>query len=51
MQNVDDRVLMRQGARELTKEELDSVTGAIQTATKCTFDPATGHKDGDHGEC
>jgi hypothetical protein len=47
----DSRVLMRQGARELTQEELDCVTGAVHTATKCTFDPATGHKDGDLGEC
>ena len=52
MENIDDiRVLLRQGARELTKEERESVIGAIQTATKCTFDPATGFKDGDHGEC
>lgn len=47
----DNRVLMRQGARELSQEELDSVAGARHTATKCTFDPATGHTDGDLGEC
>lgn len=53
MQNhYDSRVFMRQGARELSEEELSSVIGAArQTATKCTFDPATGHKDGDLGEC
>lgn len=53
MQSIDDsRVLMRLGARELGEEELSSVIGAAQhTATKCTFDPATGHKDGDLGEC
>jgi hypothetical protein len=48
----DNRVLARQGARELTEEETSSVAGAARmTATKCTFDPATGFKDGDTGEC
>lgn len=47
----DNRVLMRQGARELSQEELDSVVGARHTATKCTFDPITGNSDGDLGEC
>lgn len=49
--NINNRVLMRQGARELTEQELNEVAGGIHTATKCTFDPATGFKDGDHGEC
>ena len=52
MSNLErNRVMLRQGARELTQEELDSVMGAGHTATKCTFDPITQHTDGDTGEC
>ena len=53
MSNHDEsRVLARQGSRELTEEEADCVAGAAHmTTTKCTFDPATGFKDGDAGEC
>jgi hypothetical protein len=47
----ENRVVMRQGARELTEDELNSVVGAIHTKTKCTFDPATQNVDGDTGEC
>ncbi|MGH9571342.1 MAG: hypothetical protein ACRD4F_16985 [Candidatus Angelobacter sp.] len=50
--NLETRVIMRQGARELSEQELNTVAGATRhTTTKCTFDPATGHKDGDTGEC
>jgi hypothetical protein len=50
--NQETRVIMRQGARELSEQELNTVAGATRhTTTKCTFDPATGHKDGDTGEC
>ncbi len=49
---MNNRVLVRRGARELTEEEVTQVSGAGRmTATKCTFDPATGFKDGDTGEC
>lgn len=52
MQELENnRVLIRQGARELTQQELNSVLGALHTATKCTFDPLTRHTDGDTGEC
>jgi len=50
-QREENRVIMRQGARELTPDELSTVVGAIQTKTKCTFDPVTQHVDGDTGEC
>jgi hypothetical protein len=50
-QHEDNRVLMRQGARDLDRQELDCVAGARHTATKCTFDPVTGNTDGDLGEC
>lgn len=32
-----NRVLGRQGARELTPVEIDHVTGAVHTDTVCTF--------------
>src|ERR1700694_6239293 len=45
------RVLSRMGARLLTDEEMNCVTAALGTTTKCSFDPRTGHRDGDIGEC
>lgn len=45
------RVLSRMGARLLTDEEMNCVTAARGTTTKCSFDPRTGHRDGDIGEC
>jgi len=48
---IDNRVLGRRGARLLTGEELNSVSGAAGTTTKCSFDPRTGQHDGDIGEC
>ncbi len=45
------RVLSRRGARELTPEEIESVSGGIHTNTACTFDASTKQPDGDVGEC
>lgn len=50
MENQDNRVLNRQGARILTEEEVKVVSGAIVTATKCTIG-STGKVDGDPHEC
>jgi hypothetical protein len=50
-QQENNRVLMRQGARELSQEEVSSVVGAVNTKTKCTLDPIRGNTDGDLGEC
>lgn len=47
----NNRVLSRQGARDLTPGEVDHVTGGIHTLTKCSFDPITQKTDGDVGEC
>ena len=47
----ETRVLSRMGARLLTNEELNCVTAAKGTTTKCSFDPRTGQHDGDVGEC
>jgi hypothetical protein len=50
--NEQDRVLIRQGARELDREETGRVSGSLGTLTACTWDPDFG-KDGDAsiGEC
>ena len=50
--NDQDRVLIRQGARELNREETERVSGGVRTLTACTWDPDFGG-DGDHfiGEC
>jgi hypothetical protein len=46
--NDDSRVLSRLGARELSKEEVDSVTGALAFHTNvCTINLSTGARDGD----
>ena len=50
MENQDNRVLNRQGARILTEEEVKVVSGAIVTATKCTVG-INGKVDGDPHEC
>ncbi|HEV2991875.1 MAG TPA: hypothetical protein VG759_25790 [Candidatus Angelobacter sp.] len=48
----EQRVLSRLGARLLTEEELNGVSGANRaTTTKCSFNPSTGQHDGDIGEC
>ena len=51
--NEDERVLGRAGARELTPQETDHVTGGVHTETVCTFDYQTHSLDGDVklGEC
>ncbi len=46
-----NRVLARQGARDLEEHEIMQVAGGLQTATKCTLTLA-GATDGDaHSEC
>jgi hypothetical protein len=51
--NDNNRVLSRQGARTLSAQEIEQVTGGIHTLTACTFDPDLRSKDGDAsiGEC
>jgi hypothetical protein len=44
--NQDNRVLVRQGARELTPRETESIYGAGITLTICTL-PHTPAHDGD----
>lgn len=48
----ESRVLIRQGARELDREETERVSGGLRTLTACTWDPDFGG-DGDFfiGEC
>jgi len=48
-----NRVLIRRGARALSAEELEIVSGGIHTLTACTFDPELRGRDGDAaiGEC
>jgi hypothetical protein len=41
------RVLNRQGARELTQEEVERVPAGLGTKTKCTFAPGPGGRDGE----
>jgi hypothetical protein len=52
--NDQNRVLIRQGARELGAEEIERVSGGLPTDTVCTV-PSTvcPNKDGDAsiGEC
>lgn len=44
----ESRVLSRAGARELSKEEAESVQGGLFVHTNvCTFNPATAALDGD----
>jgi len=50
---TENRVLARQGARELTPSEIDHVTGGVRTTTVCTVPRPNGARDGDTflGEC
>ena len=49
--NHQNRVLARQGARDLDEHEIMQVAGGLRTATKCTLTFA-GASDGDaHSEC
>jgi hypothetical protein len=52
--NDRNRVLARRGARSLSEEEIQSVSGGIHTETACTIPTAAcPNKDGDAsiGEC
>ena len=51
--NDNNRVLSRLGARTLSAEEIQLVSGGFTTLTACTFDPELRSKDGDAsiGEC
>jgi len=52
--NNQNRVLIRRGARELSAEEVDLVSGGLHTETACTVPTAScPNKDGDAsiGEC
>lgn len=51
--NENNRVLSRRGARNLSPEEIERVSGSLQTDTVCTWDPKRGATDGDTflGEC
>ncbi len=50
--NDQNRVLLRQGARDLTPEEVERVSGGLRTLTACTI-ASSAVKDGDVflGEC
>jgi hypothetical protein len=49
---MSDRVLIRRGARDLTPEEVELVSGGLRTLTVCSIGPG-GQRDGDFflGEC
>ena len=52
--NDQNRVLIRQGARELGTEEIERVGGGLHTETLCTVPTSTcPNRDGDAqiGEC
>jgi hypothetical protein len=52
--NDQNRVLARKGARSLSEEEIQSVSGGIHTETACTVPTSScRNKDGDAsiGEC
>ena len=51
--NENNRVLSRRGARVLSAEERERVSGSLPTDTACTWDPKRGAADGDSfiGEC
>ena len=45
---LDNRVIHRIGARELTQEEIDKIKGGVRTLTICTFPNPPGFT-GDEG--
>jgi hypothetical protein len=45
--NDQNRVLLRQGARALSEQEVDLVSGGIRTATLCTASSTSAGADGD----
>lgn len=53
MSQLQDRVLGRLGARQLTPDEVRTVCGASGTGTEtlCSFNPITKMVDGDIHEC
>jgi hypothetical protein len=53
MHEDNNRVLCRNGARELTEQETDRINGGLRTLTPCTIGPGPHHRDGDAsiGEC
>ncbi|HWF05284.1 MAG TPA: hypothetical protein VHA06_16480 [Candidatus Angelobacter sp.] len=54
MMKDNNRVLIRQGARDLSEQEVAKVNGAFpHTNTACTFSAAANTADGDKGigEC
>jgi hypothetical protein len=50
--NDQNRVLIRRGARDLSAEEMERVSGGLRTATFCSIN-SLGQRDGDTflGEC
>jgi hypothetical protein len=48
--NDQNRVLLRQKARELSEQEAAQVSGGLRTLTVCSC-CVGGHADGDPGEC
>lgn len=53
MDQDNNRVLCRNGARELTEQETGLINGGLRTLTPCTIGPGPHHRDGDAsiGEC
>jgi len=50
---LENRVLCRNGARELTEQETVLINGGLRTLTPCTIGHGPNHRDGDAsiGEC
>lgn len=49
--NDQNRVLVRRGAHDLTAEEVELVSGGINTLTACTIDERVKDGDAGIGEC
>jgi len=49
----NNRVMMRRGARELSQQEVESVSGGLRMAAVCTVtvNPFTGSMDSDSHPC
>jgi len=45
--NDQNRVLLRRGARALSEQEVEHVSGGIRTATLCTASSTNAGADGD----
>jgi len=48
---LENRVLYRDGARELTAQETNLISGGLRTLTPCTVGPGPHHRDGDASIC